>query len=162
MNAILLRAVALRADSRYTEATAILLDLFKQNPRDPQVNYELACTYDPQGMEQEAIPFYERALEYGLSGDDLRGCLLGLGSSYRCQARYSDAIRVLERGLAAFPDAAEFNIFLALSFYNLGQAREAVSRLLHHVAEFSSHEPTKTYRRAIAYYASQPDPPYES
>lgn len=162
MKATLLRAIELRAESRYTEATVILLDLFKQNPRDPQVNYELACTYDPQGMELEAIPFYERALECGLSGDDLRGCLLGLGSSYRCQEQYTDAVRILERGLASFPDAAEFNIFLALSFYNMGQARDAVTRLLHHVAEFSSHDATRAYRRAITHYANQPDPPYEN
>lgn len=154
------RAIKLRKASQLTEAMAILLDLQKQNPDNARVSYELGGTYDCQGMEEQAIPLYERAIALGLEGDDLRGCLLGLGSSYRCVEQYSDALRTLQKGLTAFPDAAEFKIFLALSFYNLGEAREAVSLLLTHIGEHTAHAGTKRYQRAILNYAIQPDPPY--
>ena len=154
------RAVQLRKASQFTEAMAILLDIHKKNPLNAKVNYELAGTYDCQGLEEDAIPFYERAIELGLQGDDLRGCLLGLGSSYRCLEQYSDAVRVLEKGLAAFPDAEEFKVFLAMSFYNLGEHREAVSLLLTHIGEHSAHKGVKRYQRSILNYAIQPDPPY--
>ena len=154
------RAAVLRKALQLTEAMAILLDLHKQSPLSAKVNYELAGIYDCQGLEEDAIPFYERAIELGLRGDDLRGCLLGLGSSYRCLEQYSDAVRILEKGLAAFPDAEEFKVFLALSFYNLGEHREAVSLLLTHIGEHTAHKGVKRYQRSILNYAMQPDPPY--
>jgi tetratricopeptide (TPR) repeat protein len=161
MEATIQRAIELRNASKHTEAMAILLDLAKKHPRDPRVNYLLAGTYDTQGMEAEAIPYYERALDNGLSGDELRGCLLGLGSSYRCRERYADAVRTLERGIEHFPDAEEFRVFLAMAYYNMGLNREAVSILLKHIGEYSANDGAKKYQRAILYYAKQPDPPYE-
>lgn len=161
MQAALKRAAKLRRESKFTEALAILLDLYKANPRDPLVNYELACTYDPQGMEEEAIPHYEFAIEQGLEDDDLRGALLGLGSSYRSTGRFTDSVRTLQKGIALFPDAEEFKVFLALSLYNLGQHRDAMELLLNHIAEFSREPATKRYSAAIAHYAAQPDPHYD-
>ena len=155
------RAIKCRQASQLTEAMAILLDLHKSHPDHSTLNYELACTYDGQGMEETAVGFYERAIACGLEGADLRGCLLGLGSSYRCLEQYSDSVRTLQKGLAMFPDAEEFKIFLALSLYNLGENREAVSILLTHIAEHTKHAETKTFRRAILQYANQPDPPYD-
>jgi len=157
------RAVKCRQESQLTEAMAILLDLHKKYPDHAKLNYELACTYDGQGMAEDAVGFYERAVAMagGLERADLRGCLLGLGSSYRCLEQYSDAVRTLQKGLATFPDAEEFKIFLALSLYNLGENREAVSMLLTHIAEHTKHAETKTFRRAILQYADQPDPPYD-
>ncbi len=89
------RAIELRRESQHTEALAILLDLYDKHPDDPRVNYELACTYDTQGVEDEAIGFYEHAIQCGLDGDELRGAMLGLGSSYRCVERYGDSARIL-------------------------------------------------------------------
>ncbi|HEX9390412.1 MAG TPA: tetratricopeptide repeat protein [Usitatibacteraceae bacterium] len=159
LKAAIKRAASLRRESKFTEALAILLDLYKAHPRDPQVNYELACTYDPQGMEEEAIPHYEFALENGLGGEDLRGALLGLGSSYRCTGRITDSVRTLEKGIARFPDAPEFKVFLALSLYNLGRHRDSMTLLLAHIAEYSREPATKRYGAAIAHYAASPDLP---
>ena len=161
MKAAMKRATTLRRESKFTEALAILLDLHKTHPHDPLVNYELACTYDSQGMEEEAIPHYEFAVEHGLEDDDLRGALLGLGSSYRCMEQYSDSVRTLQNGIARFPNAEEFKVFLALSLYNLGQHRDAMELLLNHIAEFSKEPATKRYSAAIAHYAARPDPPYD-
>lgn len=155
------RAIALRCESQHTEALAILLDLYNRQPDDAKVNYELGCTYDLQGVEDEAIAFYEHAIQCGIEGDDLRGALIGLGSAYRCLERFGDAARVLQKGAAAFPDAREFDVFLALTRHNLGEHAEAMRLLLNHIAEHSADEGTLQYRRAIAWYAEHLDPPYE-
>lgn len=157
----LARAEALRRERNYTGALAILLDLARKAPDDPHVAYAIASNYDPQGMEEEAIPHYERALANGLNGEDLRGCLLGLGSSYRCMERYADAVRTLQRGAAAFPDAHEFDVFLAIARYNTGEHSEAMRLLLSHIAQHTSDHETRRYARAISYYADHLDPPYE-
>jgi tetratricopeptide (TPR) repeat protein len=156
------RAIALRNESQFTQALAILLDLYNAHPDDAKVNYELACTYDPQGVEDEAIGFYEHAIECGLEGDDLRGALLGLGSSYRVIERYADSVRVLQKGIETFPKAEEFRVFLALSLHNMGDHREALRLLLTHIGDFSSDAGVQRYRRAMHHYAEHPDPADES
>jgi len=155
------RAIALRKSGQHTAALAILLDLLKIVPINARLNYEIACTYDPQGLEADAIPFYERALELGLSGADRCGALLGLGSSYRCVEQYADAVRTLERGGVEYPDAPEFDIFLALALYNMGEYRRSTQLLLNHIAKFPGSDRIVQFQRAIHYYAGQPDPPYE-
>ncbi len=155
------RARHLRSERQTTEALAILLDLVERHPHDAMINYELACTYDSQGVADEAIGFYEHAIQHGLEGDDLRGALLGLGSSYRCVERFGDSARALQKGAAAFPDAREFDIFLALTRYNMGEHADAMRLLLSHVAEHSADPAVAHYRRAIAYYAEHLDPPYD-
>ncbi|MBI3715491.1 MAG: tetratricopeptide repeat protein [Betaproteobacteria bacterium] len=151
------RAIALREESQFTEALAILLDLYEQHPDDARVNHQLARTYDRQGVEDEAIGFYEHAIECGLAGEDLRNALLGLGSSYRVIDRSADSVRVLQKGIVQFPDAQEFKVFLALSLFNLGELREARRLLLEHVADFSSDPGVQSFRRALHYYAQHPD-----
>ncbi len=158
----LVRARDARARGQHTNALAILLDLLKANPKHALVNYELACTYDPQGLEEDAIPHYEQAIDSGLVGEDLRGALLGLGSSYRCLKRFDDATRVLQKGAASFPDAKEFDIFLAITRYNCGEHRDAMRLLLNHIADFSAEPETQKYKKAIAFYAENLDPPYSS
>ena len=155
------RAIDLRGEGQHTEALAILLDLYNQQPDNAKVNYELGGTYDQQGVEDEAIGFYEHAIECGVEGTDLRGALLGLGSSYRCLERYGDAARALQKGAAIFPDANEFDIFLALTRYNMGEHAEAMRLLLNHIAGHSADAHTQRYRRAIGYYAEHLDPPYD-
>ena len=155
------RAIELRRESQHTEALAILLDLVNHHPDDAKVNYELGCTYDHQGVEDEAIAFYEHAIHCGLAGEDLRGALVGLGSSYRCMERFGDAARALQKGAAAFPDAKEFDVFLALTRYNMGEHAEAMRLLLNHIAEHSADAETQKYRRVIGYYAEHLDPPYD-
>ena len=158
----LARARDARARGQHTSALAILLDLLKADSKHALINYELACTYDRQGLEADAIPYYEQAIESGLEGEDLRGALLGLGSSYRCVERYDDATRVLQKGAGRFPDAKEFDIFLAITRYNRGEYRDAMRLLLNHIADFSAEPATQNYKRAIAFYAENLDPPYDS
>jgi tetratricopeptide (TPR) repeat protein len=82
------RAVYLRENGRAGEARELLLKLAAERPDDPQVNYQCAWVHDLLGREHEAVPFYERAIEEGLTGGDLEGAMLGLGSTYRALGVY--------------------------------------------------------------------------
>jgi tetratricopeptide (TPR) repeat protein len=97
------------------------------------------------------------AISAGLSGEQLRGAYLGLGSTYRALGQYEDALAVFEEGLRNFPSAAELVVFRAMALYNLGRNKEAVAGLLTVVAGTSSDPAVQSYRRAISSYAEDLD-----
>ena len=68
---------------------------------------------------------------------------------------------MLHKGAAAFPEAREFDVFLALAKYNMGDHAEAMRLLLTHIAEHTADAATQEYRRAIGYYAEHLNPPYD-
>jgi tetratricopeptide (TPR) repeat protein len=135
----------------------LLLELHALDPSDAVVALECASTYDNLGREHEAIPLYERAIALGLTGDDLRGAHLGLGSSHRWVGDFGKAIQVLQRGKALFPEAREFDAFLALALYNTGDARAALRLALTALAETSADLAILQYKPAILYYAERLD-----
>jgi tetratricopeptide (TPR) repeat protein len=146
----------LRQAGRHEEACE-LVRLVAQYPHDPIIQYETACVHDFLGRESEAIPFYLAAIGNGLSGEQLRGAYLGLGSTYRALGQYAESKLTLDEGLARFPNAAELRVFLAMTLSNLGQGREAVSLLLRVVAEGVSDPGVRKYERAIQFYAGDLD-----
>ncbi len=150
-------AVRLREAGELEAARAALIELVAERPDDAVVNYQAAWAHDASGLETEAVPFYERALELGLSDDDLRGALLGLGSTYRTIGRYEDAERTLREGRGRFGPHGAFDAFLAMALYNLGRHAEALELLLRALAETSSDDSVQRYRRAIGFYATNLD-----
>jgi tetratricopeptide (TPR) repeat protein len=151
------RAVYLRENGRAEEARELLLDLVAERPDDPQVNYQCAWVHDLLGREHEAIPFYERAIEEGLAGEDLEGAILGLGSTYRALGEYQRAVETLGSGTTRFPNNRAMQVFLAMALYNAGECREAVELLLRNLAETTSDEGISAYNRAILFYAGRLD-----
>jgi tetratricopeptide (TPR) repeat protein len=140
-------------------AHRILGDLLEAYPNQPLLHYHLGWTLDVLERETEAVPHYEKAIELGLSGEDLRGALLGLGSTLRTLGRYEQAAAVLQRGLDTFggDGGLEFAVFLAMVHYNLGQHRDAMRRLLRIIADTSTDPRVQSYQRAIRYYAEDLD-----
>jgi len=105
-------AVQLRESGDLEAARRLLLALLEQrNHGHPLVNYQLAWTLDRMGLETDAAPYYEHAIATGLAGDDLRGALLGLGSTYRVIGRNADAVRTLAAGVARFSDDGAMRTF---------------------------------------------------
>ncbi|MFO7298989.1 MAG: tetratricopeptide repeat protein [Actinomycetes bacterium] len=132
-----------------------LLSELEAAPDDPLLHFLAACAYDREGMEAQAVPHYHRAIDGGLDGEDLRRAYLGLGSTYRALGRYEEALETFDRGLLAFPGAAELRAFRAMALHNLGRSEEAVSELLKVLAEHSAEENIQHYRRAIEFYADR-------
>jgi tetratricopeptide (TPR) repeat protein len=113
--------------------------------------------YDFLGLEKEAVPYYLAAMENDLPEAELRAAYLGLGSTYRILGQYSESKQILLKGLKVFPEAEEMKIFLAMTLYNLGEHREAVSSLLKIVMDTTRNADIKNYERAIRFYANDLD-----
>jgi tetratricopeptide (TPR) repeat protein len=157
-DALLAEAVRQRQQGQAEEARALLLELSQRYPGDAEVAYQTAWAHDTLGLEAEAVPFYERSLAVGeLSATDRAGAFLGLGSTYRALGRYTESTATLRRGCAEFPDDRALDVFLAMTLYNLGEARESCSLLLKLLAATSADEQVRRYRRAIEFYADDLD-----
>ncbi|MGE7828333.1 tetratricopeptide repeat protein [Paenibacillus sp. NPDC093718] len=151
------RAIELRTAGQPEEAKEILLGLLAQSPDDPDILYQLAWVHDLMGLEGEAVPYYEQAISSGLKDPERCGALLGLGSTYRTLGMYHKSKGILEQGLLEYPEAREFNVFYAMTLYNLGQYDKSMALLLKEVGETSNDEGIKSYRKAIAFYSDKLD-----
>jgi tetratricopeptide (TPR) repeat protein len=148
-------AINLRESDKHEEARQFLLELHADFPDDPQANYQCAWIHDLLGLEREAIPFYEKAIQSGLSGDYLKSALLGMGSTYRCIGEYQKSIETFQHALNLFPNSHEFKVFLGMAYYNIGQHAKAMELLLNSLVDTSSDEGILRYQRAIRYYSDK-------
>jgi tetratricopeptide (TPR) repeat protein len=138
-------------------ARPLLLELRAEQPDDPRIAVLTAWTHDSLGLEEEAAEHYEAALANGRAGEDLRGALLGLGSTYRTLGRDDDAERIFRRGLEEFPDCRPYRVLRAMLQYNRGDARDAVRELVEVLVETTSDPAIQRYERALRGYAEDLD-----
>ena len=150
-------AIKLREAENHQEAHQLLLELHSEFPEDAQINFQCAWIHDLLGLEREAIPFYEKAIQMGLNGADLKRALLGMGSTYRCIGEYQKSIETFQRALSLFPDSHEFKVFLGMAYYNIGDYSKAMELLLNSLADTSSDSGILHYRRAIRFYSDKLD-----
>lgn len=159
--ALLAAAVGLREQGRQEEARDRLVELAARRPEDAEVAYQTAWAHDALGLEAEAVPYYERALKptgaTGLSEEDRRGALLGLGSTFRVLGRYEEAVATLRGAAEEFPDDGALRTFLAMALFNTGDHHESARLLLRLLAATSDDASVRRYRRAIEYYAEDLD-----
>lgn len=147
----------LRDAGQIDQSRALLTSLLAVYPDDPLVNYQAAWTHDRMGLEDEAIPFYERAIANGLDGEDLRGTLLGLGSTYRVVGRDADAVRTLAAGVEQFPGDGAMRAFYALALHSAGEHTQATQAFLRVILDTSRDPHIERYRRALTEYMEHPD-----
>jgi len=150
-------AVQLRMAEKHEEARAALLQLYSEYPDDAQVNLQCAWIHDLLGLERTAIPFYEKAVGAGLHGEDLQNALLGMGSTYRCIGEYHKAKNTFEQALKHFPDHHEFEVFLAMTLYNLNDHNKAMEMLLTSLLDTTKDQGILAYERALRFYADKLD-----
>ena len=153
----LARAVELRDRGELDDARELLLELRGDFPDDAQVAVQTAWVHDSIGLEEEALEHYEAAIAGGLADDDLRGALLGLGSTYRTLGRDSDSDRVLREGIERFPGFAALRAFHAMTLYNLGRPRDAMQQLLDLLVDTADDPSIRRYQRALRAYAEDLD-----
>jgi predicted Zn-dependent protease len=151
------RAVELREHGELEEARELLLELRAELPDDPGVAVQTAWVHDSLGLEEEAVGHYEAAIAGGLADEELRGALLGLGSTYRTLGRDDDSEQTLRRGLELFPDFRPLRVFHAMLAYNRGRPREALQAVLEILVDTTSDPEIQRYRRALAAYAEDLD-----
>ena len=151
------RAVELREGGELESARELLLQLRTEFPDDAQVAVQTAWVHDSIGLEDEAVEHYEAAIAGELTDEELRGALLGLGSTYRTLGRDADSDRVLREGIERFPDFPALRAFHAMTLYNLGRPRDAIEQLLNLLVETADEPSIQRYRRALSGYAEDLD-----
>lgn len=147
----------MRDAGQLEQSRALLMRLITNDPDDPFVNYQAGWTLDRMGLETEAAPYYERAIASGLEGDNLRGALLGLGSTYRVIGRDADAVRTLAAGVVRFPDDGAMRAFYALALHSAGEHRRATQEFLRVILASSADPQIVRYRDALTEYMEHPD-----
>ncbi|WP_394218750.1 tetratricopeptide repeat protein [Halobacillus trueperi] len=133
------------------------LDRLKQEGENAGLNYLCAVSHDAQGMEREAIPFYEKAIDHGIQGDLRIQTYIQWGSSLRCTGKYYEAKEVLEKGGQEFPGNPAIHVFHAMTLYNLEQSSLAVEQLLSVLGSHADSPWVKKYQKAISFYAARLD-----
>lgn len=151
------RAKKLRREDELDASQQLLLDLLVEHPNDPLVLYEVGGSYDVMGEENEAIPYYQKAIKAGLNGEDLQECLVCLGSSHRNVGNFAEAVETLEKVMAQFPEDNSGKVFLALAYYSDGREDEAVRLLLELLLETTNDENVLEYADPLDYYKDNLD-----
>lgn len=151
------KARALRRNDDVETSQELLLELLDYRPDHPLVLFEVGGSYDVIGEEEMAIPYYRRAIEAGLDGNDLQECLICLGSTLRVIGEHEDAVNFLEQAVDEFPNRNSGRAFLALAHYSNGEADQAVQILLSLLLETTSDEDILAYADTLDYYKDNLD-----
>ncbi|MFE8699985.1 tetratricopeptide repeat protein [Cytobacillus sp. FJAT-54145] len=151
------KAIELRNSGNLKESNQLLLNLVKKYPDDAVINYQCAWSYDALGEESNAVPYYVKAINLGLSGKDLEGAYLGLGSTYRTLGEYQKSKETFSKGIQVFPDNKALQVFFSMTLYNLKEHNQAMELLLNCLIETTSDENILNYERAISFYSDKLD-----
>jgi tetratricopeptide (TPR) repeat protein len=154
---IIARAKELRSEEELEQSQAILLELLEEHADDPLVLFEVGGSFDVLGEERQAIPYYRRAIEGGLEGEDLQECLVCLGSSYRVIGEFQEAVTFLEMAVERFPEDLSGHVFLALAYYSDGREDEAVALLLEILLKTTKDKNILAYADTLDYYKDNLD-----
>ena len=146
-------AIQLRSEGRLEESNAQLVSLAIDEPNNPMLLYQCAWSFDVLGQETNAIPYYENAIALGLTGEDLKGAFLGLGSTYRAIGAYANSKAVFQKARNVFPQDNAIKTFYAMTLYNLGEHASAMQLLLAIIAETSADSNVQEYQKAITLYS---------
>ena len=123
-------AIQLRSEGKLEKSNVLLSNLVSEFPDDALVNYHYAWSFDVLGLEADAVPYYEKAIQLGLDETNAMGAFIGLGSSYRALGKYDKSEIVFEKGIEHFPENNAMKTFYAMTLYNVGEHREAMEILL--------------------------------
>ena len=153
----LVRALELRKDNKKKESNQILLNLVEEYPDNAFVNYQCAWSFDVLGEELKAVPFYEKAIKLGLSGEDLEGAIVGLGSTYRTLGEYEKSKSTFLKGIELFPNNRAIQVFYSMALYNLNDHRKAMELLLKCLMDTTTDSEILSYKKAINFYSDKLD-----
>lgn len=151
------RARELRRADKLEESQQILRDLLETHPEDPTVLFEVGGAYDVLGDVNEAISYYEDAIEMGLDGAELQECLICLGISYRTIGEFGQAVSILQDAVEQFPNDNSARVFLALAHYSDDTPDEAVRLLLDVLLQTTKDEGILAYADTLDFYKDNLD-----
>ncbi|MDG5471288.1 tetratricopeptide repeat protein [Jeotgalibacillus sp. ET6] len=151
------RAIDLRKNRNFKESNKLLIKLVQDFPDAASINYQCAWSFDLLGEESKAVPFYENAINLGLSSKELNGALLGLGSTYRSLGEYEKSKNTFLKGIELFPDNKAIQTFYAMTLYNLNEHSSAMELLLNCLTDTTRDDEILGYKNAIDFYSNKLD-----
>lgn len=161
MNEKLNQAIKFRELGQLEKSNNVLNELVQSFPTDAYINYQCAWSFDVMGEESKAVPYYEKAIELGLSGKDLEGAIIGLGSTYRTLGKYEKSHDIFIKGLELYPNNQAIKVFFSMTLYNLHKHSSAMEILLNSLVQTSTNEDIQRYKRALTFYADKLDETWE-
>ncbi|MGX9290937.1 tetratricopeptide repeat protein [Bacillus sp. A015] len=157
MDTKLVKAIELRESGHLQESNEMLTYLVEEYPYHASIHYQCAWSYDLLGEERQAVFFYEKAIELGLSSEELEDALLGLGSTYRTLGEYEKSKQIFLNGMEVYPNNRAIQTFYAMTLYNLNEHSKAMEILLNCLTETTKDPDILSYRKAIDFYSNQLD-----
>ncbi|SDY58095.1 Tetratrico peptide repeat-containing protein [Evansella caseinilytica] len=151
------KALDLRKSGIYKESNEILIKMVQKFPNNASINYQCAWSFDLLGEERKAVPFYENAIQLGLSSKELEGAIIGLGSTYRTLGEYAKSKGIFQKGIDTFPNNRAIQTFYSMTLYNLKEHNKAMEFLLKCLLETTKDTQIINYKRAIAFYSDKLD-----
>jgi tetratricopeptide (TPR) repeat protein len=133
---------------------AFFQEFVKRHPDNPRAHYELACSFDREGREEEAVAPYKKALALGLPEPHLQGLMVGLGSTLRNVGAYDESVDFLTRAVERYPDYADLRVFLAFAKYSAGDHAGALVEALDVILSTPGID-LHGYDRAIKWYTDE-------
>lgn len=161
MHKELARAIEMRKKGEQKESNELLIKLVKEFPDDAVINYQCAWSFDVLGAESKAVPYYEGAIKLGLSGKDLEGAIVGLGSTYRTLGKYGKSGDIFKRGMDLYPNNEAIKVFYSMTLYNLKEHGRAMELLLNALITTTKDEEISSYNKAISFYSDKLDQTWE-
>ena len=155
MNGDINKGIELIEKGQTEEALNLFFKLLDREQNNAEILYQIAWCLDILEREKDAIPYYEKAIEIGMDDEKLKGALLGLGSTYRTIGEYQSSLKIFNQAVLQYPTNNEFKVFRAMTNYNLGNHEDAMRELLDVIADTSSDENVKAYKKAILFYSDK-------
>jgi tetratricopeptide (TPR) repeat protein len=155
MKAFLAKIATLRQEKKYKLAEDLLSEEIERTPGNGELYYQMAWTLDNQGKEEEAVFYYERAIDWGLNDESLAGAYLGLGSTYKNTYRLMESLSIFKKAIQKFPEDSALRVFFSISLMDNNQSVAAYKEIVHLLLETPDLSQIQNYRSAIEYYVSQ-------
>ena len=155
MNGDINKGIELIEKGQTEEALNLFFKLLDREQNNAEILYQIAWCLDILERGKDAIPYYEKAIEIGMDDEKLKGALLGLGSTYRTIGEYQSSLKIFNQAVLQYPTNNEFKVFRTMTNYNLGNHEDAMRELLEVIADTSSDENVKAYKKAILFYSDK-------
>lgn len=153
-------ALELRRNGNLQESNLLLKELIISYPEHAILLFETAWNYDILRNDDEAITFYEKALELGLSGKEAVIAYAQLGSLHRLHGRLGDSERILMTGMHRFWEAGVLKTFYAFTQYDMGNPGEAMRWMTHALLDSTLDHEILLNKRPLTYLGSNLDVPH--
>ena len=120
----------------------------RETPRDVAAQIAAAYACDRDGLEADAVEFYDAAFALGEHDGEF---LVGYGSTLKNVGRLDESLAILARAEAVPSVARAARAFRALTLHRAGRSDAAVALLVRLVAELDG----PRYRPALESYAEE-------